>query len=140
MAGLRQVKYTRHEVRGEPEAREGSLLIFVYDVPYLPACGVLPPLQILNQVLETGGSQGGMSPGATWEPFRLSAAEYGVLIEALRSTPISEIKPFARYAALPMKRDPSFDDIQDRLQWVRVVCGKHRDAWQADLKKAEETS
>jgi hypothetical protein len=35
------------------KVRKGTLLMLVYDIPYFPACGVFPPLHILNQVFFT---------------------------------------------------------------------------------------
>src|SRR5687767_13727051 len=83
-AKLRRVRYVRHEFPGRTAKREDSLLVLVYDIPYFGACGVFPPLHLLNQLLLRGGSQGGMSPGATWQPFSLSEQEYQDLVEAVR--------------------------------------------------------
>ena len=66
---MKTIKYTRHEVHAPSEGREASLLSFVYDVPYLSCHGILPPLHLLNVHLQSGGSDGGMGPGAEWEPF-----------------------------------------------------------------------
>ncbi len=137
MTKLRTVKYVRHEFHGDPEPREGTLLSFVYDIPYFAACGVFPPYQIVNQVFSNGGSTGGMSPGATWEPFTVSKEEYDELIVAVVNTPVTEIQPLARYADIPLKIDHQFDHIQDRIEWVRAVCGKHRDNWHDELKKVQ---
>lgn len=126
MTKLRTVKYQRHEFHDDPEPYEGSLLTFVYDIPYFPACGVFPPLHILNQVLSSGGLGGGMSPGATWEPFTLGRAEYDGLAEAVRRTPLREIKPFARYASARMKFDDGFDHLKDLFEWTKAVCDKQR--------------
>ncbi len=136
MTKLRTVDYVRHEFRGEPEPCTGTLLTFVYDIPYLSACGVFAPLQIINQILSSGGDIGGMSPGATWKPFTISKEEYEALLTALKTTPLSEIKPHARYAEVTLKCDPEFDDIQDRITWIRAVCSKHRNSWHEDLRKA----
>ena len=47
---MRQVTYFRHEGRDHAEPHQATLLAFLYDTPYLPACGILPPLRFLNQV------------------------------------------------------------------------------------------
>ncbi len=62
MAEPRTVKYVRHEFHGDPERHTGTLPTFVYDVPYLSACGVLPPLHILNGILSSGGETGTEAP------------------------------------------------------------------------------
>src|SRR5688500_14780777 len=85
---LRRVRYVRHPGPGHgPQPFENSLLAFLYDIPYFGACGVFPPFHLLNQLLLRGGSQGGMSPGATWEPFSLTPAEYRDLVNAVRGVP-----------------------------------------------------
>ena len=68
-----------------------------------------------------------MSPGASWEPFSISKEEYDALVEAIKATPISEIKPYARYSWLPFIFDEEFDHILDRYKWMKAVCEKHRD-------------
>jgi hypothetical protein len=133
-AKLRRVRYVRHEFHGPASKRENSLLAFIYDIPYLGACGIFPPLHLLNQILLKGGSTGGMSPGATWEPFSLSEQEYQELVEAIRCVPPKELRRRARFAASPYKFDPAFDHHQDYMVWMREVCAKHREAWHAEMK------
>jgi hypothetical protein len=110
--------------------------MLVYDIPYFPACGVFPPLHILNQVFSHGGGDGGMSPGASWKPFTVTQEEYGTLVQAVKDTPLSEIKPYARYAWLPMKFDSSFDHIADWVEWMAAICAKHRDGWHEEQRRA----
>lgn len=136
MTQLRIVNYMRHEFHGDPQPHTGTLLTFVYDIPYLTACGVFPPLHIANAIFSSGGSTGGMSPGATWQPFTISKEEYKALVTAVNNTPLHEIKPHARYAIIPLKCDPDFDHIQDRIAWIRAVCSRHRNRWHDELRKA----
>jgi hypothetical protein len=133
-AQLRRVRYVRHEFPGRRSNREDSLLALVYDIPYFGACGVFPPFHLLNQLLLEGGSQGGMSPGATWQPFSLSEREYRDLVEAVRTVAPEALRRRARYAHLPYKFDPSLDHHQDYFEWMGVVCAKHREAWHAELR------
>jgi len=136
-ANLRDVTYERYEFHAdENTAHSGTLLTFLYDIPYFNACGVFPPLHIANQIFSRGTAGGGMSPGTKWEPFTLSEDEYAALVEAVKRTPVSEIKPHARYAFLPMKFDHTFDDISEWKAWFAAVCTKHREEWHAALKKA----
>jgi hypothetical protein len=135
-AKLRRVCHVRHEYPGREWKREDSLLAFVYDVPDLDAYGVFTPLHLLNQRLLAGGSRGGMSPGATWEPFALSQSEYDDLRQAVLSVPPKALRRRARYAGLPYKFDESFDHLQDYYAWMIAVCAKHREAWQAELRRA----
>lgn len=137
MEYTRTVKYLRHEFHGDPEPCENTLLTFIYDIPYFSACGLFPPYHIVNQVFSSGGSTGGMGPGATWEPFTISAEEYDRLVTALKDTRIAEIRPYARYAHLQMKIDHELDHMQDRIEWMRAACAKHRDRWHDELKNTK---
>jgi hypothetical protein len=77
-----------------------------------------------------------MRPGTKWEPFTLSEDEYAALVEAVKQTPVSETRPYARYAFLPMKFGHTFDDISEWQVWFGEVCKKHLEDWHAALKKA----
>jgi hypothetical protein len=125
----RIIQYLRHELFYEPEAREARLSVFVYDVPYLAACGVFPPLHILNIILRSGGGDGGMSPGASWEPFEIVDQEYRQLLSTILHPDLDELRQQARFDWILMQIDSDFDDIQDRFEWMQAVCNKHRDRW-----------
>jgi hypothetical protein len=157
---LRRVRYLRHHGMwhgDHTDSVENSLLAFVYDIPYFGACGVFPPLHLLNQFLLRGGETGGMSPGATWEPFSLSQAEYHDLVEAVRTVPPQSLRDRARYAWVAFKFDPEFEgppetypvraevkkwhgqvpqEYREYFAWVGAVCAKHRDSWHVELKRA----
>ena len=144
-----------HGDRADP--MENSLLAFVYDIPHFGACGVFPPFHLLNQFLLRGGSRGGMSPGATWEPFSLSPAEYRDLVGAVRTVSPESLRDRARYAHLAFTFDPEFDgdpesypvraevkkwhrhvpaDYKEYFEWMGAVCAKHGHRWQAEMKRA----
>jgi hypothetical protein len=159
-AKLRRVSYFRYHGmwHGDRADRmENSLVAFIYDVPYFGACGVIPPLHLLNQYLRRGGGKGGMSPGATWEPFSLSPAEYEDLANAVRAVPPESLRDRARFAHVQFIFDPDFEgdpesypvhaapkrsdrfippDYNDYYVWSGAVCAKHRDRWHAELKRA----
>ncbi len=124
------IHYERHEFHyPDPEPRTAALSVFVYDIPYFGACGIFPPFQIASQVFSSGGSQGGMSPGATWQPFSISQEEYNDLVERVRRTDPTSLKGKARYTMLKFGFDSQFDGIQDRFSWLTAVCEKHRDEY-----------
>ncbi len=139
MAEMRRVQYKHTFIHGDDEPREGSLLSFVYDIPYFPPCGVFPPFHLLNQHLSSGGSDGGMSPGAIWEPFTITWEEYSQLVEAIESTPVDAIKPHARYAWLKPKFDPSLENIDVYIAWMTAACQKHRDGWKEELEALRQS-
>jgi hypothetical protein len=125
---MRIVKYQRHEFHDdEPEDREASLSTLVYDIPYFGPCGIFPPLHIINQYFADGGSQGGMSPGATWEPFEISETEYLELVEAITNLDPGLLGDTARYTEVKFRVELSLDHIQDRFDWIQAVCEKHRE-------------
>ena len=138
---MREVQYQRHEhTRPEPETRRAPLPTFVYDVPYLGACGVFPPLHILNEILAGGGEVGGMGPGATWEPFEIGQDEYDELVRGLGALDPRTLGEAARYGDFTFTFDASFDDIRTRLEWLAAVCEKHRDAYHERIKSARPGS
>ena len=137
MSGIKMsriVEYNRHEYN-DSEKREARLIYFIYDIPYFGGCGILPPLHIINQIFKHGGDEGGMSPGATWNPFEISEEEYNKLVEDVFSTDLEEIAPFARYAEVKFKIDNSFDHIKDMFDWISATCEKHRADWHKELKR-----
>jgi len=138
MDELIKIKYKRHEYNIRPQKCENNLLVFTYDIPYFGACGIFPPLHIANQIFLSGGHKGGMSPGATWKPFKITKEEYDKLSKLVKITPISSIQPYARYAWLPFKFDSGFDYIMDQKQWMFATCEKHRDAWHKEFESLEE--
>jgi len=128
-AGMKTVDYERHEFRGEPERRSAELSVFVYDIPYFGACGIFPPLHIANEIFQSGGSEGGMSPGATWQSFQISSKEYEGLVQVIDNLDPMSLGDEARYTWVKYEFDPSFDHIQSWESWLLAVCEKHRDSY-----------
>lgn len=134
----RRIQYFRHEFRYEPEAREAPLSAFLFDIPNLGACGVFPPLHLLNQRLRSGGGDGGMSPGASWEPFEITEAEYKAILNQVLNPDLKQLKHFSRYSWQRFILDPAFDGYQDYWQWFLAVCQKHRDSYHQYLRSLQE--
>jgi len=128
---MKTITYKRYEFQDDPEERTAELSTFVYDIPYLGACGIFPPRQILNAILTEGGAEGGMGPGATWAPFALSEEEYRLLVDQIRLLDPATLGNKARYTSIPFEFDPEFDHIPDWESWTFEVCKKHRDAYHA---------
>lgn len=130
-----QIHYVRYEFLHPPEPTSASLLIMVYDIPYFGACGVFPPYPIINQIFAEGGSDGGMSPGATWDPFQINQETYQALLNQVRHTDPQSLKGLARYCFIQFWEDPSFDYIQDRMTWLARACKKHRERYHLEIAK-----
>ncbi|SMF67085.1 hypothetical protein SAMN02745866_04294 [Alteromonadaceae bacterium Bs31] len=62
---------------------------FVYALKFF---GIIPPIHVLNEVLESGCDDAGMGGGAKWKPFSLSETEYEELVENLITNPNHEIR------------------------------------------------
>jgi hypothetical protein len=122
---VRKVHYVRHDFHSEDDERDGTLLELMYDIPYVGACGIFPPLHLLNAQLLDGGGDGGMGPGASWKPFSLTPQAYARLVAEIRTTPVSAVHG-PRYVHEAFAFDSTFDHIADHLEWIRAVCAKHR--------------
>ncbi|MDD3483092.1 hypothetical protein [Azovibrio restrictus] len=134
---MRIIAYQRHEhTFPEPENRNAPLYVFVYDVPYLGVSGVFPPLHLLNELFMTGGSQGGMSPGATWEPFAISQDEFSELVSVLTHLEPKTLGTDARFTLVKFVFDPEFDHIRDRSAWASLVSTKHRESFFSKQQEA----
>ena len=121
------IRYTQHEFHHQPQQATGSLVVLVYDIPYFSGCGVFPPLHVINQIFASGGGDGGLSPGASWDPFQINSSTYSLLIDEIRELAPSDLAGRARYTQLKYIEDPSFDVSEDRCEWAEAACDKHRD-------------
>lgn len=134
MGEMRRVQYEHTHFREDNESCEASLLEFLFDIPYFPPCGVFPPFHLLNQFLSAGGSEGGMSPGAIWEPFTVTQEEYEQVVGAIESTPLSDIKRYALYAFAKPVFDPELDGFATYSPWMRAACQKHRARYHREME------
>jgi hypothetical protein len=124
---MRNVTYKTHWSYSGSRQRQGSLADFVLDIPYLIAeNGVIPPLHIINQVLQTGGSSGGMSPGTTWKAFQIDEPEYHELVQALLHLDIQrahETHPYIRFDRIVI--DMELDNCPTHLDWLTKAQAKY---------------
>ncbi len=120
------ISYLQHEYRDDPRETKGSLLVLVYDIPYFSGCGVFPPLHVINQIFSSGGGDGGMSPGASWSPFRIDLGTYSSLVDQVRKTDPARLRDRARYTFVKYFEDHTFDSIEDQFDWADATCRKYR--------------
>ena len=135
---VNSIHYTRYDFRHPEVQTTSDLLTLVYDIPYFGACGVLPPLHIMNQIFSSGGGDGGMSPGSSWKPFRISPTQYHNLLQQVRETPVIRIQERARFGQLKFITDSSFDEYMDRGTWLKKVCEKYREGYLREMNKILE--
>lgn len=72
---MRRMAYELLDPQGTPQPVEGTLLEFLFAIPNLLHGGVMPPLRVLNHLLNQGmliAPEG----GCRWEPVKLTQTEY----------------------------------------------------------------
>jgi hypothetical protein len=88
---MRLVDYQRfYFSSGPPEERNGSLAQLILDMPYCMIFGVVPPLNVLNEYLNSGGMLGGIRPGIKFKPFEITGIEYDELVACLTFMEVAE--------------------------------------------------
>ena len=70
-------------VGDQETVEEGSVIDLLGRIPYLLSSHILPPLHVLNELLQIGHSDAGMSGGCRWNPFTLSQEEFRELVSVL---------------------------------------------------------
>lgn len=109
--------------------KEGTLLDLVLDIFYLMQnTGVIPPLVVLNQVLKTGGGNGGMGPGTSWRRFQIKEAEYEELVEELLKLDIEKARvdhPYVSFTKVIV--DPELMQCTDYDDWYFGSIDKYKD-------------
>jgi hypothetical protein len=92
-------------------------------------------LHVLNELLSSGGGDGGMSPGASWTPFEISGSDYAALIPRVLNPERSRLAALARYHDQEWSLDPELDHHTDYVAWRQAACEKHRSAYDAKRKR-----
>ena len=72
---------------------EGSVADLLFDVPYFFLARIIPPMDVVNEVLQKGVVDAGMSGGCKWKPFQLDGASYATLAADLRQMDFVTIQP-----------------------------------------------
>jgi hypothetical protein len=107
--------------------RQGTLMELVLDIPYLmEESGVIPPLIVLNQVLQSGGDPGGMGPGTTWQPFQIDPEEYAELMQALLHLDVELVRhvhPYVTFKQVIV--DSDLDSCTEYVRWLENVYTKY---------------
>lgn len=86
---------------------------------------MIPPLKVIDAVLRRRGGDGGMSPGASWEPFTVAEAEYRELVGVLLALDLAEATKQARFVKPSLREDSSLHHHSDLIAWSRAAKEKH---------------
>ncbi len=125
---MRLLNYKTHwSYLGPAIKRKEPLVDFVLDIFYLMEdSGVVPPFHVLYEVLQTGGDNGGMSPGTSWRPIKIKQAEYQELVQALLDLDIAEAKKKHRYIRFQkVIVDEELHQKPTYQEWRRAVTSKY---------------
>lgn len=125
---MRMVRYKTHwAYTGPAISRREPLSAFILDIMYLMEMhGVIPPLEVLNEILEKGGNNGGMGPGTTWRSFTITDDEYDELVGALLTADMLRIKqnhPYVRFESIIV--DYELREIKDYRSWLKASFDKY---------------
>lgn len=72
-------------VGDETVSVEGTLTNLIESIPTVLQFGVIPPLHVLNDVLQRGSIDAGMSGSCRWEPLEVDATDWSELRTALET-------------------------------------------------------
>ena len=98
---MRTLPYTLLPCVGPGETpTEGSVADLLRAIPYLLIKGLIPPRFLINETLQKGLDDAGMSGGCRWEPFTLSEAEFEEVVADLEARGDREGRPL-RYEEPP---------------------------------------
>lgn len=85
---MRNIQYYQlPPIGSDDQLYESTIIEFILDIPYLLNFGLVPPLQIFNEIFKNGFEDAGMSGGCKWEPFEIDQNEYEEIVKALFAMP-----------------------------------------------------
>ena len=89
---MKIIKYKQSEFLTPWKWRKKKPLhLFILQIPYGLYFSVVPGFKALNDLLNTGGHEGGMGTGVMWEPFQITKDEYSDITEAWKTTNLKKI-------------------------------------------------
>jgi hypothetical protein len=124
---MKTITYKTHWSAGAGVKRKLPLSEFILDIFLIGADGVLPPFHVLNEFLQEGGNNGGMSPGTTWKPFTITESEYDELVETLLRLNVEDAKrthPYINFMKIQV--DESLHHHPTYYQWQAGIALKYQ--------------
>ena len=110
---MQSIKYVVLGGVGGEFERQGTVADLLMAVPYLLMSRIIPPLPVTNDLLMRGRVDAGMSGGCRWDPFQLTEAEWGELVEHLKSLPDDKACEFVPPADW-------VENIDDWQVWIMI--------------------
>jgi len=126
---VRSKTYRTHWSYLGPAIKHRELMVdFVLDILYLMEDdGIIPPLHVLNEVLEGGGGNGGMGPGTSWRPFKMKEDEYAELVEALLNLDCDSAKKVHLYVRFQKAAvDEELSSAENYVDWLSKKANKRK--------------
>ncbi len=113
----------RHDIHRQSGSVRATLVEFVMDNLWLLHWRWIPPLHLLNGVLQTGGSDLGTSPGTWWSTGKLSTDESERLVVDLCAVNREKLRSNRRARFIPGRIvvDHSLGNCRRFLAWLRKV-------------------
>lgn len=94
----------------------GRVADLIIAIPYLISSDLIPPAQVLNEVLRTGTLDAGMSGAVDWEPFTLSTEDHAALVRELESRVINNERQ--------LRYEPPPEWVTTRSEWSIWVANR----------------
>jgi hypothetical protein len=106
---------------------EGSVADLLMDIPYFFIAKIIPPIDVVNEVLQKGVLDAGMSGGCKWKPVQLDAASYTKLAADLRQMDFVSIQPpdwvttYSDWHSWCAELVWGIPALESRQQWVEIT-------------------
>ena len=65
---------------------EGNTVDLLRNIPYLFSSGLIPPINVINEILAKGLSDAGMSGGVRWPPYQIDPKSFEELLVQLKAS------------------------------------------------------
>jgi len=118
-----------------PEKVNNDLSSLLFDYPYsFPYADrdnndtqLIPTFNFINNLLKSGGSSCGMSPGCTWEKFEITLKEYSELVKELLTKELHHLKEEHPYVPNKLIIDNELNEkFTNEEEWEKNVILKYR--------------
>ena len=113
----------------------GTLKSLLLEIPYLfmPCApfNILPPHSVLNELLNRGVEDAGMSGGCKWKPFQITSEEYVELIRSLEAIPIKQFEkgfPGSSVVRYQFAEPPAQVQCYEDWRWWRLQLAQQGDS------------